>query len=156
MILWRIATETRGHGADDLSGSGAALYPGRWNREKVPVVYCALTLGTAVLETAAHMRDGGLPLNRFIVEISVPAAVWSKREEIDAAGLPGGGDALPRGQASVSVGTRWLQDGNAPILVLPSVIVPREPVALINPNHKLARRITAATRERFEFNRLFR
>ena len=156
MILWRIATETRDYRANDLSGGGAALYPGRWNTAKTPVVYCALTLGTAVLETAAHMRDGGLPLNRFIVEIDVPAAVWAKREEIDAAGLPGGWDAIPSGQASIAFGAQWLQDCRAPILVLPSVIVPRERVALINPRHKLAPRITATTRERFEFNRLFR
>jgi RES domain-containing protein len=156
VILWRIATETRGYSADDLSGGGAALYPGRWNTTKVPVVYCALTLSTAVLETAAHMRDGGLPLNRFIVEMDVPSAVWAKREAIGADNLPGGWDAIPSGQASAVFGTQWLQDCHAPILVLPSVIVPREQVALINPQHKLAPRITATTRERFEFNRLFR
>ena len=156
MILWRIATETRDHGADDLSGEGAALYPGRWNAKKIPVVYCALTLSTAVLETAAHIRDGGLPLNRFIVEIHVPPAVWAKRDELDAASLPGGWDAIPGGQASVAFGAQWLRDCGAPILALPSVIVPRERIALINPRHKLTRRITATTLERIEFNRLFR
>ncbi|MDR2990883.1 MAG: RES family NAD+ phosphorylase [Burkholderiaceae bacterium] len=155
-MLWRIATETREHGANDLSGSGAALYPGRWNTKKAPVVYCALTLSTAVLETAAHIKDGGLPLNRFIVEIDVPPTVWVRREAIDAANLPGGWDAIPSGQASAAFGAKWLQDCSAPILVLPSVIVPREQVALINPNHKLARRITATTGERVEFSRLFR
>ena len=156
MILWRVATETRSHGASDLSGAGAAKYPGRWNTEKVPVVYCAPTLGIAVLETAAHVMDGGLPLNRFIVEIDVPPAVWARREEITAANLPGGWDAIPSGQASAAFGAKWLRACGAPILVLPSVIVPRERVTLINPHHKLAPRITATTRERVEFSRLFR
>ena len=156
MILWRVATQTRARDAHDLSGSGAALYPGRWNTPEIPVVYCALAPGMAVLETAAHVKDGGLPLARFIVEIHVPPAVWARRQAIDAASLPGGWDAIPSGQASALFGARWLQEGRAPILLLPSVIVPREQVALINPAHKLSSRITATARERVEFSRLFR
>jgi len=156
MILWRIATQTRARAANDLSGAGAARYPGRWNMEKVPVVYCAPALGMAVLETAAHVRDGGLPLARFAVEIDVPPAVWARREEAGAASLPRGWDAIPSGLVSAAFGARWLRACSAPILLLPSVIVPREQVALINPNHKLARRITAAVREPVDFSRLFR
>lgn len=156
MILWRIATQTRERGANDLSGSGAALYPGRWNTQKIPAVYCALTPGLAVLETAAHIKDGGLPLNRFMVEIHVPPAVWARRQTAGMDSLPGGWDAIPSGQASAFFGAQWLQDCRAPILLLPSVIVPREQVALINPKHKLAQRITATVRERVEFSRLFR
>lgn len=64
MILWRIAADTRRYAADDLSGGGAAAYPGRWNDEQQPVLYTAPTIAIAVLETAAHLDDHGLPLNR--------------------------------------------------------------------------------------------
>jgi RES domain-containing protein len=57
VILWRIAAETRDHPADDLSGAGAAVRPGRWNEEGQHVVYAAPTLALAVLETAAHLED---------------------------------------------------------------------------------------------------
>ena len=76
MKLWRIAAETRSYPADSLSGGGAAVSPGRWNEQKQAVVYSAPTIAIAVLETAAHIDDAGLPLNRFLVEIDVPDEVW--------------------------------------------------------------------------------
>ena len=72
MKLWRIAAETRKYAAHDLSGGGAAASPGRWNDDKQAVIYSAPTIAIAVLETAAHIDDAGLPLNRFLVEINVP------------------------------------------------------------------------------------
>ena len=75
MILWRIAAETRKYGADDLSGAGAAKSPGRWNDDGQPALYTAPTIAIAVLETAAHVDDSGLPLNRYLVQIDVPDAV---------------------------------------------------------------------------------
>ena len=79
MRLWRIATETRSYKADDLSGKGAAVNPGRWNEEGQTVVYCALTIAMAVLETSAHIDSKGLPLNRFLIALDIPVEVWSAR-----------------------------------------------------------------------------
>ena len=94
MKLWRIAAETRSYPADSLSGGGAAVSPGRWNEQKQAVVYSAPTIAIAVLETAAHIDDAGLPLNRFLVEIDVPDEVWALHEEVKPAALP------PAGQGS--------------------------------------------------------
>jgi len=154
--LWRIAAETRQYSATDLSGGGAANRPGRWNDDKEPVVYCAPAIAMAVLETAAYVDDSGLPLNRFLVEIDVPDAVWAKREEIDSAKLPAAWAAIPAGRASVKVGSNWLSSLASPILLLPSVIVPEESVSLINPKHPDASKITAKVLRLFEYNRLFR
>ena len=156
MRLWRIAAETRKYPATDLSGAGAAEYPGRWNDIKEPVVYCAPTIAMAVLETAAHIDDLGLPLNRFLVVIEVPDTVWARREEIDAAALPPTWAAIPAGRASVRIGSDWLASRRSPILVVPSVIVPEEWAALINPRHPNASTITASAVRRFEYDRLFR
>ena len=156
MKLWRIAAETRQYSATDLSGGGAANRPGRWNDDKEPVVYCAPAIAMAVLETAAYVDDSGLPLNRFLVEIDVPDAVWAKREEIDSAKLPAAWAAIPAGRASVKVGSNWLSSLASPILLLPSVIVPEESVSLINPKHPDASKITAKVLRLFEYNRLFR
>lgn len=156
MKLWRIAAETRQYSATDLSGGGAANRPGRWNDDKEPVVYCAPAIAMAVLETAAYVDDSGLPLNRFLVEIDVPDAVWAKREEIDSAKLPAAWAAIPAGRASAKVGSNWLTSLASPILLLPSVIVPEESVSLINPKHPDASKITAKVLRLFEYNRLFR
>lgn len=156
MKLWRIAAETRKYQAADLSGAGAANSPGRWNDYDEPVVYSAPTIAMAVLETAAHVDDSGLPLNRYVVEIDVPNDVWTQREEIDIAKLPVTWNAIPAGRASMRVGSDWLSSLRSPILMVPSVIVPEEWVSLINPKHSDASRITAKPVRRFEYNRLFR
>ena len=156
MKLWRIAAATRDYAADDLSGGGAARYPGRWNSQTEPVIYCAPTRAIAVLETAAHIDDSAFPQNRYLVEIEVPDDVWSQREEVPVAMLPATWDAIPAGQASVKFGSTWLSSRRSPILLVPSVIVPEEWCSLINPQHPLASRISAQVIRLFEYNRLFR
>ena len=156
MNLWRIAADTRKYSADDLSGQGAAAHPGRWNDTGQPILYTAPSISMAVLETAAHIDDGGLPLNRYLLRIDVPGDVWAAREEVDVATLPKTWAAIPAGHASVKLGSDWLACGRSPILLLPSVVVPEEPVALINPRHPLSRKISAQIMRLFEYDRLFR
>lgn len=156
MKLWRIAAESRTYRADDLSGAGSAIYPGRWNEAGQAVVYTATTVSLAVLETAAHIDDAGLPLNRYLIEVDVPDDVWSAREHIDVATMPPTWSAIPAGQASAKAGSAWLASRRSPILLVPSVVVPEEDVALVNPAHAASRRITAQVLRLFEYNRLFR
>jgi RES domain-containing protein len=154
--LWRIAAETRDYAATDLTGAGAAKHPGRWNDYKEAVVYCAPTIAMAVLETAAHIDDSGLPLNRYLVEIQVPDITWERREEVAIAKLPRTWAAIPAGRASIKIGSDWLASLRSPILMVPSVIVPEEGISLINPRHADASTITAKIVRPFEYNRLFR
>ena len=83
MRLWRIAADTRQYPANDISGAGAAKSPGRWNNTGEAVLYTAPTISLAVLETAAHINDAGLPLNRYLVQIDVPDEVWLTVSVID-------------------------------------------------------------------------
>lgn len=156
MKLWRIAAETRDYKADDLSGGGSARHPGRWNDYGQPVIYCAPSIAIAVLETAAHIDDSGLPLNRYLVEIDVPDELWAQRETIPAVTLPSTWAAIPAGRASVKVGSEWLSSLRCLILMVPSVIVPEELVTLINPRQPEAFKITAKVVRAFDYNRLFR
>jgi RES domain-containing protein len=156
MILWRIATETRKYKATDLSGGGAASNPGRWNEDNQPVVYAAPTIAIAVLETAAHINDGGLPLNRFVVRIDVPEDVWDAREELDVASLPHTWSAIPAGVTSAQIGSAWLKSLRCAILLVPSVIVPEEWAALINPAHPDREKLSPSVLRAFDYNKLFR
>jgi RES domain-containing protein len=156
VILWRIAADTREYSAADLSGGGAAKNPGRWNENGQPALYTAPTIAIAVLETAAHIDDAGLPLNKYLVRLDVPDATWAAREDLDVGRLPATWSAIPAGRGSVKIGADWLRSGLAPILVVPSVIVPEEKAALINPGHLLAAGISATIVRLFEYNRLFR
>lgn len=156
MILWRVATETRRYRAADLSGAGAAAKPGRWNAFGEPVLYTAPTIAMAVLETAAHLDDAGLPLNRFLVRFDVPDKIWNARTTLHADALPATWSAIPAGRASVGLGSRWLKEGAAALLEVPSVIVPEESVVMINPAHRDTPRLKASVVRPFEYQRLFR
>lgn len=156
MNLWRIATETRRYSADDLSGGGAAAHPGRWNDDGQSVVYAAPSIALAVLETAAHVDDSGLPLNRFLVRLDIPDEVWRAREELHLDELPPGWASVPAGRTSVRIGSEWLRAQRTAILVAPSAIVPEERIALLNPGHAGARAVTATVVRPFQYDRLFR
>ena len=142
-VLWRIAADTKDYVADDLSGAGAKATGGRWNEIDHAMVYTSSTRALACLETVVHLNSGGLPLNRYLVEVSVDDAVWAAARHENGASLPVGWDAEPSGKTSIDFGTKWLASKTSAILVVPSVIVPEETNVLINPAHGDAARITA-------------
>lgn len=133
--LWRIATQGPSWHADDLSGQGAANDPGRWNSLGVPVIYASTSIALACLETVVHVTgDQGLPLRRWLVAIDVPAEHWQQRLSLEPAQLPGWDDT-PAGRSSRRWGDQWLLGQVSLLALVPSVIVPEERNALINPNH---------------------
>jgi RES domain-containing protein len=142
-ILWRIGSDTPAYEAHDLGGKGAERDGGRWNPAGLPVVYTSLTRALACLETVVHLNVSGLPLNRYLVEISVPADVWSRVQVLDPGALPVGWDAGPPGKVSIDLGAGWLKSRRSALLLVPSVIVPEEQNVLINPQHTDAGGITA-------------
>ncbi|MEP7000949.1 MAG: RES family NAD+ phosphorylase [bacterium] len=135
MKLWRIATDTPDYTADDLSGKGAEITGGRWNRRGTPLLYASTSRALACLETFAHLNAGAaLPLNRYLVEIDIPHAAWRDRAQFSAAEFVGW-DAEPAGKVSLDWGTDWARGMTTLMAEVPSVIVPEESNVLINPAH---------------------
>ncbi|PWF46125.1 RES family NAD+ phosphorylase [Massilia glaciei] len=151
--VWRIAVEAPTYTADDLSGTGAKLTGGRWNSKGTPVVYCAMNIALATLETVHCLRNGTLPFNRYLVRIDVPDPVWERRQMLDA--LPGGWDAIPGGLTAKRVGDAWIASGASALLLVLSVIVPDEYNVLINPKHWDAAAIGATTLKRWIYDPRF-
>jgi RES domain-containing protein len=56
VVLWRIAADTPAYEAHDLSGKGAELSGGRWNRKGTPVVYASVSRALACLERSCTSR----------------------------------------------------------------------------------------------------
>ncbi|MEO6624350.1 MAG: RES family NAD+ phosphorylase [Burkholderiaceae bacterium] len=142
MVLWRIATDTQAFVADDLSGAGAEKTGGRWNAVGTPMLYTTPSIALAVLETLVHLSAGSLPLNRYLVRITVPNPVWAKATRADAERLVGW-DAVPAGKVSRDWGTAWSASASSAIAIVPSVVVPEEVNVLINPRHADAGKISA-------------
>lgn len=133
--IWRIATDAKDYEADDLSGVGAKMTGGRWNTVGVPMLYCAESRALACLETVVHLEAGGLPYNRYLVEIAVPSEVWAKARVETAASLKIGWDAQPAGRVSIGLGSDWARGKSSLLLLVPSAIVPEETNILVNPEH---------------------
>ena len=103
-----------------------------------------LTLSLAMVETVAHVDPVGLPLNRFVVAIDVPADMWDRRVELDPEDIDPAWCAIPAGMASAKLGSAWYQAGKSVFLVVPSVVVPEERNVLINAKHPDAQRFLKA------------
>ena len=133
--VWRIATDTPDYGADDLSGKGAEKTGGRWNRKGTPLVYASSSIALACLETLVHLAGGfPLPLNRYLVQITLPPTAWRNRVLLGRTAHVGW-DAEPPGMVSMDWGTQWANSGKSLLAVVPSVVVPEESNILINPTH---------------------
>jgi RES domain-containing protein len=150
--VWRIATDTPTYQADDLSGSGAKATGGRWNEQGTPLVYAAESRALACLETIVHLNASGLPLNRYLVAVTIPEDIWTGAQAETTDSLPIGWDAEPPGQVSLQFGTDWARSGKSALLIIPSVIVPEEFNILINPSHADRVRITAVKHRRWLYD----
>ncbi|UJJ60603.1 RES family NAD+ phosphorylase [Rhodanobacter denitrificans] len=147
--LWRIGSDTPDYTADDISGAGAKKTGGRWNRPGTPVVYASPSIALACLETIVHLGASSLPLNRFLVRLDVPDAVWKKRITLDP---PVGWEAEPAGAVSLTAGDQWLSSMDSALLLVPSVIIPEEFNVLVNPLHAGARRIVVTKLRQFRYD----
>ena len=143
VTAWRIAADTRDYEAHDLSGKGAEKTSGSWNHKGTPLVYASVSRALACLETVVHLGGGdALPLNRYLVQIRIPAVLWGLRVVLDQEHLLGW-NAEPAGKVSMDWGTAWVQGKTTLLAEVPSVIVPEEHNILINPDHPDAARLAA-------------
>ena len=141
VFFWRIAADTPAWVADDLTGRGAEKTGGRWNSVGTPMVYASSSIALAALETLVHLGTTGLPFNRYLVRIEVPADLVAKAARIDLEKLVGW-DALPAGKVSIDWGTKWCAESGAIAALVPSVIVPEEFNLLVNPRHREAAKLS--------------
>ena len=151
ITLWRIATDTPDYGADDMTGIGAERTGGRWNRKGTPMVYASTSRALACLETLVHLGSARLPLNRYLVEISVPVELWETREKAHADHLVGW-DAEPPGLVSMNWGTAWAIGASSILAEVPSVVIPEDTNVLINPRHPDSSKLTAKKVRRWTYD----
>ncbi|MFC4158467.1 RES family NAD+ phosphorylase [Chitinimonas lacunae] len=150
--VWRIAKETRDYQANDLSGGGAAAVGGRWNQKGTAVVYASPTIALACLETLAHLGHDIAARNRFLIEITIPEAVWQRRRIIELDSLAPTWLAEPPGRYSMEIGSNWAAAGETALLLVPSVLIHEECNVLINPQHPDAASITARVVRQFVYD----
>jgi RES domain-containing protein len=134
--VWRICRRPFA----DLSGDGARLYGGRWNRPGQPLIYAAETAALAVLEVRVHLDLDWdiLPDDYVLVAIDTAAIVAETIQE-------------PPDDPRV-IGDAWIESRRSALLRVPSFIVPESYNVLINPAHPDARSIQLGPVRPFQFD----
>jgi RES domain-containing protein len=143
--VWRLCQ--RAHAARAFDGTGAALYPGRWNHRGERVVYAASTLSLAALELLVHTDPDLLPPRLVAFAVDVPDD--PPPEEIDVATLPRGWRRHPPGDATRDLGSAWLARGATVALLVPSAVVPSERNVVLSPAHAHFARVRIGKPEPF-------
>ncbi|RYZ93121.1 MAG: RES domain-containing protein [Sphingobacteriaceae bacterium] len=150
MILYRIVNCDY---ANDLSGTGARLYGGRWNSEGKNMLYLASSRSLAVLEVLVHLPPLMIPNNYCAVEIDVPdnnILTVSKNE------LPHNWQDVSSSSPTRELGDIFLKKREHLVMRVPSTIVPAEFNYLINPAHPDMQKVKVVKRQPFNFDeRLF-
>lgn len=117
----------------DLSGEGARLYGGRWNRPGQRVLYTAQSRALAVLECLVHLPLHFLPKDMSIAEIELPPD--AVLQSLNLADLGADWNAFPPPGFLTDITGKWLSEGIYPGLIVPSAVVSGDYNCLINPLH---------------------
>lgn len=147
MILYRLERLARATAAKAFSGEGGLHYALRWNSAGTRLVYTSASVALACLETLVHMQMLAKSEERWLFTIDIP-----DRYIEDLRPLPNGWDAEPAVAASREAGDRWIAEGRSVALLVPSVIVPVERNALINPRHPDFRLEWVRRAQRFRYD----
>jgi RES domain-containing protein len=145
--FYRLESLDRPAPAEAFSGEGGLHAAGRWNSPGTRMVYASSSVALACLETLTHMRASRRLEERWLFTIEVPDNLI---EEI--ADPPNGWDSEPAGATSRGVGDEWVGEERSAALLVPSVIVPMETNALVNPRHPAFRLDWVKPPKRFRYD----
>ena len=130
MFLYRIAKHQY---INSLSGEGARIYGGRWNKKGSSLLYTASNRSLATVEYLVHLPMALIPIDVYIVELYIPDEVQFEQIEIDK--LPKDWANYPAPFSLAKIGTDWINKNESLLLKVPSCIVKDEYNFLINPKH---------------------
>lgn len=128
MLLYRISKCIY---IEDLSGTGARLYGGRWNSVGKPMVYTASSRALAVLEVLVHLPPALIPADFCQATFEVPDDV----QVLDMAKLPPNWQEYPEPARLKTMGDAFLKAKKHLLLKVPSAVVEEEFNYLLNPVH---------------------
>lgn len=147
MQVYRIASTDY---INDLSGYGAKLYGGRWNRKGVAVLYTGSSIALCAWEYWVHLPDQiTLRQNAFsVATIEIPD---SSMLVVTSEMLP---KSWPQEDAQLHKLTdTWIDENRYLAMQVPSSVIASEFNFLINPAHLLADNINLLRTELFQFDK---
>jgi RES domain-containing protein len=139
----------------NLSGVGAALAPGRWNRTGQEAIYTSTEIGVPMLERLVHTPKDLIPSNLALMRIRV-SGIWENVSDRWHILLQ---DRDTTGRFLLYRTLAAARRGGGPkafAMAVPSVIVPVWNVVLYPQEHAFWQHVALESVEKFEFDpRLF-
>lgn len=135
MKVFRITKSKR---ASDISGTGASLYPGRWNKKGTPVLYTGASKEIALLETIIHIPPMITP-KLDILQLEIPD---NSITELIVQDLPANWHQFPAPSILSEIGQKWIEAEKTLALKVPSSIIHSSHNFILNckhPDYKLVR-----------------
>jgi RES domain-containing protein len=129
MIVYRLCNEIY---SNDLSGTGAKMFGGRWNSKGIPMLYSSEHISLATLEMIVHNHFKDFAVELALVKIALPTGI--ELQEIKAQKLKE--DWIEDASYTRFMGNQFVQSGDQLAIKVPSVIITEEFNILINPLHK--------------------
>ncbi len=145
MIVYRITKSKR---ASDISGYGASIYPGRWNKKGMFVLYTGESKEIALLETIVHIPPMMSPdLDILTIEIPDNSITVITPED-----LPENWHQFPAPTVLSDIGKKWMDEGKTIALKVPSSIVHSAYNIILNCKHKDYKTVKILSRKKFYFD----
>lgn len=152
MKLFRIA---KSQNINDLSGTGARIYGGRWNHKGTAIIYTSESISLATVEYLVHVPLSIAPTNLCLATLQIPDEITPK--EILITDLPDNWREYPAPSRLAESGSNWAKAKESLLLRVPSVVVEYEYNILINPSHSDMKHVTILQVESYKVDkRLFR
>ena len=129
MKIYRIAKQKF---INDLTGEGARLYGGRWNKKGSAMLYFSEHLSLCVLEMLVHTDQQLITNNYYFIKLEISE---KKIKSISESKLPFNWRSNNLISETQDFGNNWLQNNKELALRIPSAVLPSESNILINPNH---------------------
>lgn len=147
MHVYRIAKKSY---INDLSGTGARLYGGRWNHVGTSLLYTSSTRALATVEFLVHVPPANLPPHLCLATINIPDTL--KIETLSTSKLPPNWRQNPPVKTLADIGNAWVNSERSLALAVPSAVVLHEYNILINPNHVDIRHIKLISTEPYRLD----
>jgi RES domain-containing protein len=145
MIVYRI---TGSKHASDISGTGTAMYGGRWNKKGTSVLYTGESKEIALLETIVHTPPMLVPnLNILTIEIPDNSITELRKDE-----LPKNWLDYPAPTILSEIGDAWIQDGETLALKVPSCIIHSAFIYILNCRYTRYREVKLLSNKKFHFD----
>ncbi|MCB0647444.1 MAG: RES family NAD+ phosphorylase [Saprospiraceae bacterium] len=146
MEVYRI---TKSQYAGDLSGYGAFLYGGRWNKKGVHTLYTSSHRSLALLELMAHTPISILKNEAYIIStIDVPDQI--SFEDIDVSE-----EVLKDIAACQLLAEENMFQKNKLAIIVPSVLVPQEKNYIFNGSHSEIERLKITDQRELEIDKRY-